>query len=310
MARIVYMGTAEFAVPPMEALIREHEVIGVVTRPDAPAGRGRRRLAPPVKEAALSHGLPLYQPRTLRDPEAIARIERWDPEVIVVAAIGFLLPPAILGLPPRGCLNIHPSLLPKYRGAAPVVAAILAGEEETGVTVMLMDEGMDTGPILAQRKAPIGSEDTRASLEGRLAQAGAALILETLPAWLAGELHPRPQSEEGACLAPPLRKALGRIDWNLSAMEIWRRVRAYHPWPGAYSTWQGKQLKVIRAEAWEGWSGDVPPGQVVSTSRGVGVATGAGILLLREVQLAGRRAMPIDAFLRGQRSFLGSRLGG
>ncbi len=310
MARIVYMGTAEFALPPMEALLSQHEVIGVVTRPDALAGRGRRHLAPPVKEAALRYCLPLYQPRSLQDPEAVARIEGWEPEVIVVAAFGLLLPPAILGLPPGGCLNIHPSLLPKYRGAAPVGAAILAGEEAAGVTVMLMDEGMDTGPILAQRKVPIQPEDTRASLEGRLAQEGAALILETLPAWLAGELHPQPQSEEKASYAPPLQKELGWIDWNLSAVEIWRRVRAYHPWPSAYTTWQGKQLKVIGAEVWEGWSGDVPSGWVVSTSRGVGVATGAGILLLREVQLAGRRAMPIDAFLRGQRGFVGSRLGG
>jgi len=190
-----------------------------------------------------------------------------------------------------------------------VAAAILADEEETGVTVMRMDEGMDTGPILAQRSVPIEPEDTRISLEGRLAQAGAALIVEVLPMWLAGELRPQPQREGETSFAPSLNREVGRMDWHRPAVEIWRRVRAYHPWPSAHTTWQGVQLKVIRAEAWEDWSGDAPPGRVVSTCRGVGVATGSGSLLLREVQLAGRRAMPIDAFLRGQRSFVGSQLG-
>ena len=300
------MGTPEFAVPVLEALADAHRVVGVVTQPDRPAGRGRRLAPSPVKQVALEHGLMLSQPHSLRTPEAVAQLSAWRPEVIVVAAFGQILPQDVLDIPPHGCLNVHGSLLPRWRGAAPVTAAILAGDEVTGVTIMQMDAGLDTGPVLAQREELIAPDDTQATLEKRLARLGAELLVETLVAYLAGSLLPRSQSDEGATYAGQLRKEDGWLDWSRPAVELDRRVRAFTPWPGAFTMWRGRRLKVLRAVPLPAWRGGVSPGTVVALAGGVVVATGEGALRLEEVQLAGKRPMDIGAFLRGQRDFVGS----
>jgi len=308
MTRIVFMGTPEFAVPALEALADAHQVVGVVTQPDRPAGRGRRLTPSPVKQVALERGLSLSQPHSLRTPEAVAQLSAWKPDVFVVAAFGQILPQDVLGLPPHGCLNVHGSLLPHWRGAAPVAAAILAGDEVTGVTIMQMDAGLDTGPVLAQREETILPDDTQATLEERLAYLGAELLVETLSAYLAGNLLPRPQPEEGATYAGQLRKEDGLLDWSRPAVELDRQVRAFTPWPGAFTTWRGQRLKVLRVVPLPEWHGDAPPGTVIVLADGVVVATGEGALRLEEVQLAGKRPMDIAPFLRGQRDFAGSAL--
>jgi len=308
-ARVVFMGTPDFAVPVLTALIREYRVVGVVTQPDRPAGRGRQVTISPVKQMALEHDLLLLQPRSLRSPDALAQLAAWKPDVIVVAAFGQILRQDVLDLPPCGCLNVHASLLPRWRGAAPVSAAILGGDEVTGVTIMKMDAGLDTGPILAQREEPIRPDDTAATLEGRLAQLGADLLVETLPAYLAGALQPRPQPEEGVTYAKRLRKRDGRVDWSRPAVELDRQVRAFTPWPGAFTTLRGRRLKLLRTAPLPNWRGDAPPGTVVALDDGVAVATGEGALCLEKVQLAGRRRMDIVAFLCGQRDCIGSCLG-
>ena len=308
MTRIVFMGTPEFAVPALDALADAHQVVGVITQPDRPAGRGRRLAPSPVKQVALERGLSLSQPHSLRTPEAVAQLSAWKPDVIVVAAFGQILPQDVLGLPPHGCLNVHGSLLPRWRGAAPVAAAILAGDEVTGVTIMQMDAGLDTGPVLAQREETILPDDTQATLEERLAYLGAELLVETLSAYLAGNLLPRPQPEEGATYAGQLRKEDGLLDWSRPAVELDRQVRAFTPWPGAFTTWRGQRLKVLRVVPLPEWHGDAPPGTVIVLADGVVVATGEGALRLEEVQLAGKRPMDIAPFLRGQRDFAGSAL--
>jgi methionyl-tRNA formyltransferase len=249
------------------------------------------------------------QPPSLRTPEALAQLAAWQPEVIVVAAFGQILRQDVLDLPPYGCLNVHASLLPRWRGAAPIPAAILAGDAITGVTIMKMDAGLDTGPIIARREEPIRPDDTQTSLGERLAQLGAELLVETLPAYLEGTLLPQPQPEEGVTYAGQLRKEDGLLDWSCPAVELDRRVRAFHPWPGAFTFWQGQMLKVLRAAPLLAWRGDAPPGAVLALADGVAVATGEGALRLERVQLAGRRPMDVALFLRGQRDFVGSRLG-
>ena len=266
-------------------------------------------VAPPVKELALAHHLSVLQPKSLRKVEVIDELKELKPEAIVVAAYGQILPPQVLAIPTHGCLNVHPSLLPEYRGAAPIAGAILAGEEETGVTIMLMDEGMDTGPILAQRRLTIEPEDTTESLSEKLSRLGAALLLETLPLWLRGGITPRPQDDSQATYTKPTAKEDGLIDWSLPAVEIWRRCRAYYPWPSTYTYWRGELLKVLNAEALPHWSGEGVPGQVMALDEGLAVATGEGALLLSEVQLAGKRALNIEDFARGHRDFVGSVLG-
>ena len=309
MARIVFMGTPSFAVPILRALADHHQVVGVVTQPDRRAGRGRRLTVSPVKEAALALGLPLFQPPTLRTAEAAQRLAAWQPAVIVVAAFGQILRPPLLSLPPHGCLTVHASLLPRWRGASPVAAAILAGETVTGVSLMLMDEGMDTGPILARRSCPIAPDDTTGALTGRLAEMGAQLLIETLPRWLAGGIRPRPQDDDRATYCRLLKKEDGRLDWTRPAAYLERQVRACDPWPGAFTTWQGRRLKVLRARARPEVPADGPPGRVLDLSPGLGVSTGQGVLELIEVQLAGKKPLPAGTFARGQKGLLGSRLG-
>lgn len=311
MARIVYMGTPDFAVPSLQALARDHQVVGVVTQPDRPAGRGRRLVAPPVKEAAGALGLEVIQPPTLRRPEVVERLVAWRPDLVVVAAFGQILRPEVLGIPPHGCLNVHASLLPRYRGAAPIPAAILAGDERTGVTIMRMDEGLDTGPMLAQADWPIGPDDTTGSLTADLARLGASLLVEALPGWLEGRIAPRPQDDSQATYCRTLQKEDGLLDWALTASHLDRQVRACDPWPGAYTAWAGQRLKILRARPLPGrpGPGGVEPGRVVDLAPGTGVVTGEGVLELLQVQLAGKSAMDVHAFAQGRRDFVGSTLG-
>lgn len=315
LTRVVFMGTPEFAVPSLAALLHAgYNVTGVLTRKDKPAGRGQRVEESPVKQAALAEGVPVQQPRTLRDPSAQAALAALKPDVIVVAAYGLILPPAVLNLPPKGCINVHGSLLPRHRGAAPIAAAILAGDAETGVSIMIMDAGVDTGPVLSRAALPIAPGDTAGTLTAKLATLGAGLLIETLPRWLSGALTPEAQPPEGATLAPRIEKRDGLINWGEPATTIERRVRAYQPWPSAYTFWRGQMLKIVRARAEPGTGklgpGMRDPGLVVDGERDqAGVVTGSGELWLLEVQLAGKRALPIDAFLRGAPGFVGSRLG-
>lgn len=309
MTRVIFMGTPEFSVPALAALLRAgYGVAAVVTQPDRPAGRGRKLEPSPVKVFAVQHGLPVLQPPTLKAPGAVAELAELRPELIVVAAFGQILRPAVLDLPVHGCINVHASLLPRWRGAAPVQAAILAGDHVTGSTIMCMDPGMDTGPILAQAALAIQQDDTGGTLTARLAQQGAELLAETLPRWLAGEIRPQPQDASLATLCRPLGKEQGLIDWARSARDIALAVRAFNPWPAASTTWQGQQLRILRAAVLpDGAGGD--PGRVVLAGGVVAVAAGDGLLRLDEVQLAGRSAMPALDFARGQRGFDGSRLG-
>lgn len=304
------MGTPDFSVPSLITLIDGgYDLAAVVTQPDRPSGRGRKLEMSPVKQAALAHGIPVMQPRSLRDPGAAAALAELAPDVIVVAAFGQILRADVLDLPPHGCINVHASLLPRWRGAAPVQAAILAGDQVTGSTIMRMDAGMDTGPILAQAALLIDPTDTGASLTRRLAQQGAELLAETLPRWLAGEITPLAQDATLATLCRPLRKEQGVIDWTQPAVQIARAVRAFNPWPAATTTWNGAGLKVLAAAAEPDVEADQPPGSVVVDDGRVLVSTGAGLLRLERVQLAGRSAMAVSDFLRGQPGFVGARLG-
>lgn len=305
------MGTPEFALPSLRGLIESgYEVVAVYTQPDKPSGRGQRLRPSPVKGLALELGLRISQPATLRKPEEAQALSNLKPDVIVVAAYGKILPQEVLSIPSHGCINVHPSLLPKHRGASPVASAILAGDEVTGATIMLMDVGMDTGPVLAQSSMPLLPEDTTGSLALKLAMAGGKLLLETLPRWISGELKPLPQDSAKATYCKPISKEDGKIDWLKSAGEIWRRVRAYQPWPGCFTIWQGQILKILEAVPLPAQEG-VAPGLVVSLARSetpVGVGTGEGILGIRGIQLAGRRVVSAREFITGQRSFIGSTL--
>lgn len=317
--RVVFMGTPQFAIPALRWLIDEYSstganggVVGVFTQPDRPGGRGRKLQPSPVKMLAQEHGLPVLEPKSLRTPEALGELQDLQPDVIIVAAFGQILPVSVLELPPSGCLNVHASLLPRWRGAAPVAAAILAGDDITGATIMRMDAGLDTGPILSQRSLSIAPEDTRESLTARLAQLGADLLRDTLPDWVAGVLEPQPQDEALVTYAPQIKKEQGHINWSEPADAIARRVRAFHPWPAAFTHWQGKSLKILRAAAidsgqWEERR-DLLPGTVVAGAEGPAVIAARGALQLYEVQLAGKRPMAADAFARGARGFVGARL--
>ncbi len=308
MARIVFMGTPEFAVPVLDALTQTpNRIVGVFTRPDQRAGRGRQLQASPVKQRADSRGLPVFQPRTFRQPEPAQQLRQLAPDIVIVAAYGLILPPAVLAVPVRGCVNTHASLLPRHRGAAPIMAALLEGDAETGITLMQMDAGLDTGPILAQRAIPIAPDDTAGTLTVKLARLASELMLEKLPLILEGKIEPQLQDESRATLFKTVKKEEGRIDWSRPAVEIERRVRAFNPWPSAYTFWDGTPLKILRAQA-ASRSVNGEPGRVVQMKEGPAVATGAGALVLKEVQLAGKRAVSAEDFVRGQREFAGSLL--
>lgn len=302
------MGTPKFALPTLEKLCAAYPVVGVVTQPDRPAGRGRRLVAPPVKQLAEAEGIPVFQPERLRTTEAIERVRAWAPDLIVVAAFGQILPQSVLDLPRFGALNVHASLLPRWRGATPVQAAILAGDTVTGVTIMQLDAGLDTGPILAQRELAIRPQETAGELEERLAQLGAELLLEVLPAYLNGSLQPQPQPEEGVTLTRRLPKEAAALDWNQPALLLERHVRAFSPEPGAFTLWHDERLKILQAQARH----DLPlppaaPGTVFAWENLPVVVTGDGGLVLLQLQMAGKRPLSGDVFLRGRSAVLGSR---
>jgi len=305
------MGTPDFAVPTLDSLVQGgYEVVAVYTQPDKPAGRGRRFVSSPVKEGALAHGLTVFQLVSLRQPGETERLLDLQPDLVVLAAFGQLLPRSLLDIPRFGCLNVHPSLLPRHRGASPVAASILAGDELTGVSIMLTDEGMDTGPILSQQEVPVLPQDTTGSLTGKLAQIGARLLVtETLPLWLAGKLSPQTQDDAMATYTQQIDKESGRIDWHLTAVDLWRRVRAFYPWPTCHTTWKGKIVRVIEAVPLPG-GGEA--GRVVKRNAGegapIGVNTGEGVLGLVRLQLEGKRVVGADEFVRGQREFIGALL--
>lgn len=310
--RIVFMGTPLFAVPSLQALhAAGHgwEIVAVVTQPDRPAGRGKQVSVGPVKALAERLGLPVLQPPTLRKaPAAVAELAALSADLFVVAAYGLILPRRVLELPTYGCINVHASLLPAYRGASPISAAILDGLEVTGVSIMLMDEGMDTGPILTQATQPITATDTTGSLTERLAQQGAKLLVETLPRWLAGDLPPIPQAELPGMpsICRLIKKEAGLIDWSLPAATIERMTRAYAPWPSAYTTWKGGPLKIVQAAV---GAGAGAAGVVYATADGPAVGTGDGLLVLHRVQPAGKREMAARDWLNGAPDLAGTRLG-
>ncbi len=298
--RIVFMGTPDFAVPALETLIQsEHQVVGVVTQPDKPKGRGKAVQMPPVKEKALEYDIPVFQPVRIRNEEAVGQLRQWKPDVIIVAAFGQILPKEILEMPRYGCLNIHASLLPKYRGAAPIQQAVIDGAEKSGVTIMQMDEGLDTGDMLKKASVRLDKKETGESLHDKLAVLGGPLVLEVLRELSEGTAVPVPQREEESSYAKMLKKNMGHIDWTKSAAVIERLIRGLNSWPSAYTGYEGKTLKI--------WDADVvqeqtehAPGTVVRVEKdAICVQTGEGILEVKEVQLEGKKRMDMGAFLRG-----------
>lgn len=303
------MGTPDFAVPSLKTLIDTQTVVGVVTQPDRPAGRGQQLRPSPVKVVAQAADIPVYQPKSLRSETAAAPLRDWQPDVIVVAAFGQILRPHVLDLPPHGCLNVHASLLPRWRGASPIQHAIMAGDTETGVTLMQMDPGLDTGPMLVRATTPIAPDETAASLHDRLAELGAGLLATHLDAVLAGAFTAVPQDDALATYAPLIKKEDGALDWTTTAVALDRHVRAMTPWPGAFTWWQGNLVKVLAAHATHGRGSGGEPGRVVRTGDDIGVQTGAGVLVLDSIQLAGKRATAVADFAHGHADFVGSILG-
>lgn len=309
--RTVFMGTPQFAVTILENLLRSScQVVAVYTQPDKAAGRGRPIVLPPVKKLALERQIPVVQLETFGSSEVVKELASFQPELIVVAAFGSILPPEVLSLPKFACLNVHASLLPRHRGPSPVANTILCGEELTGVTIMSMDAGLDTGPILAQEKVGISFMDTAGSLSSKLADVGARLLLETLPKWVGGELEPHAQDEAQATYSKLITSKDAEIDWHLSALQLWRTVRAYNPWPSCHTWCQGKRLKIHRAIPLDDKAnGQI--GEVISLAEqpGIGVVTKQGVLGLCQVQAEGKREMPVEEFVRGKRDFIGCILG-
>lgn len=299
--RVVFMGSPDFALTSLRLLAQHYQVVGVVTQPDRASGRGRELKAPPVKILAQELNIPVRQPQKLRDPEAMQQLRAWNPDLIVVAAFGQILKKDVLEMPRYGCINIHASLLPRWRGAAPINAAVLAGDEETGVTIMKMDVGLDTGPMLAMKKIRITPDDTAGSLFEALSTLGADLLIETLPAYMDGKLSPQPQPEEGATYAPMLKKEDGRLDFNHSAIELERRIRAMSPWPGAWFEWDGNLLKVGRGVVGQANGLGIGSRSIVEGRPAVRCAD--GVLILEEVQPPGKKMMPGKAFLSGTRNW-------
>ncbi|MGQ0667502.1 MAG: methionyl-tRNA formyltransferase [Nitrospiraceae bacterium] len=308
--RIVFMGTPEFAVPSLEALLKsDNQIVGIVTQPDRPKGRGQLLSPPPVKLVAQRAGIPLLQPLKIKTPDFLNALAAWKPDLIAVTAFGRILHAPILNLPPLGCVNVHGSLLPKYRGAAPVQWAVINGETETGITTMLMDEGMDTGPILLQDRIPILPEDTAGTLAPRLAALGGRLLVETITQLNAGTLTARPQDHAQATMAPLLKKEDGLLDWGLSAQALAHRIRGLSPWPGAYTFHGQERWNIWKAAPLQEPTQGLPGTIIGSTKQSLLVATGSGTLELLELQTANSRRMPVGQFLAGHRVDPGSKLG-
>ena len=299
--RIVFMGTPDFSVPALKALVEAgHEVAAVVTQPDRPRGRGKELQMTPVKVQALAYGIPVYQPEKVKDPAFVEILRNLQPEVIVVIAFGQILSRDILDLPPYGCINIHASLLPKYRGAAPIQWAVIDGEKETGVTTMMMDVGLDTGDMLEKTVIPLDPKETGGSLFDKLSQAGGPLILSTLEKLKAGTAVRTPQTDEDSTYAKMLTKSLGQIDWSMEAAAIERLIRGLNPWPSAYTFVHGKTLKSWDADVLKESSDGAAPGQIIRTDpHSLIVAAGEALLSIRELQLEGKKRMDVETFLRG-----------
>lgn len=312
--RIVFMGTPDFSVPALKALVEAgHQVIAVVTQPDKPKGRGKEVQMTPVKIQAMEYGIPVYQPAKVREASFVEVLQGLEADVYVVIAFGQILPKAVLELPKYGCINIHASLLPKYRGAAPIQWCVIDGERETGITTMMMDVGLDTGDMLEKAVIPIEEKETGGSLHDKLSMAGGDLILSTLKKLEEGTLVRTPQTDEGTCYAKMLTKSLGDIDWNQGAVSIERLIRGLNPWPSAYTMWNGKTIKIWAADVIAGReaadflsesgvsaeTGTAPGTVVCSDKRGLVVSTGGGLLSIRELQMEGKKRMDTPAFLRG-----------
>ena len=312
--RIVFMGTPDFSVPALKALVEAgHQVIAVVTQPDKPKGRGKEVQMTPVKIQAMEYGIPVYQPAKVREASFVEVLKGLEADVYVVIAFGQILPKAVLELPKYGCINIHASMLPKYRGAAPIQWCVIDGERETGITTMMMDVGLDTGDMLEKAVIPIEEKETGGSLHDKLSMAGGDLILSTLKKLEEGTLVRTPQTDEGTCYAKMLTKSLGDIDWNQGAVSIERLIRGLNPWPSAYTMWNGKTIKIWAADVIAGReaadflsesgvpaeTGTAPGTVVCSDKRGLVVCTGGGLLSIRELQMEGKKRMDTPAFLRG-----------
>lgn len=298
--KVIFMGTPDFSVGTLEALVEAgHEVVLAVTQPDKPKGRGKEMQFTPVKEAALRHDIPVFQPKKVRDPECMEELRKYHADIMVVIAFGQILPQEILDMTPYGCVNVHASLLPKYRGAAPIQWSIIDGEEVTGVTTMQMDAGLDTGDMLLKTEIKIEADETGGSLHDKLAEAGATLCVETLKALEEKTVTPEKQGETPTAYAKMLDKKLGNIDWTMDAVSIERLIRGLNPWPSAYTMWNGKVMKIWRGEVLEA-SGEQIPGTIVAVSKdSFTVQTGKGQLRIMELQLQGKKRMDAAAFLRG-----------
>lgn len=302
--RIVFMGSPEFALPSLKSLSQNFQVVGVVTQPDRPAGRGKVLTPPPVKTLALSLNIPVIQPEKIKEPSAIEQLQVWQPDLIVVTAFGQILRQNVLDIPPMGCINVHASLLPRWRGAAPIQAAILYGDAQTGVTIMIMDAGVDTGDILSQRSEPIKQDDTAGILSERLAHIGAELLIKTLPQYINKSISPQPQPEIGMTYAPMLKKEDAKLDFSLPAIELDRKIRAYNPWPGAFILWRGNPLKLLKSHVViSDSSSPLPPGTTLVFDQKPAIQTSDGIVVIDEIQPAGKKAMAGNVFLPGARSW-------
>ena len=298
--RIVFAGTPDFSVPPLKALLdSSHQVVAVYTQPDRPAGRGRKLVAGPVKTAALEAGVPVYQPASLRDQAAVAQLRDLQPDLMVVVAYGLLLPEAVLEIPRLGCVNIHASLLPRWRGAAPIQRAIQAGDTESGVSIMRMDKGLDTGPVYLMKSVELAADETGGSLHDRLSLLGSEALMEALPGIADGSLRPRPQDDSQATYAAKLDKKEARIDWRQPAVKIERQVRAFNPWPVAYTRYENANLRIWDARAMDGMTAE--PGTVMSATReGIDISTADGLLRVTRLQMPGKRAMDARDFINAQ----------
>jgi len=308
--RLVFMGTPEFAVPTLDLLVESgHDVASVYTRPDNRSGRGRKIISPPVKKRADFHGIPVVQPETFRTKVSFEHLMSLEAETAVIAAYGVLLPLQIIEGLPLGCLNIHPSLLPKHRGASPVATSILQGEDITGVTVMLLDKGLDTGPVLAQEKVSIGADEKCGELTGRLFRKGASLLLTTLDLWKSGDIDPNPQDDLKATTTKRLSREDGKIDWQDSSTSILRSIRAFHPWPGTFTYMNGRPLKILEAlQVYEKQTLVLEPGQV-HIGNEILVGTGEGNISLKTIQAEGKKAVSATEFSLGRRDLEGMLLG-
>ena len=304
--RVVFLGSPSFALPSLEALATNYTVVTVVSQPDRPAGRGREHSAPATKIFASETGIPVFQPERLRDLDAIAQIEALEPDMLVVAAYGQILPQSLLDIPKNGSLNVHASLLPRWRGAAPIQAAIRNGDEQTGVTIMQMDAGLDTGPILTQQSIRIAADETGGSLTERLSQIGSDLLVETIPQLLSGEIAQEPQDESLATHAPMLKKSDGALNLDATAEQLARQIRAFDPWPGSFIMWGDLRLVVKRAHT--ALLNGTATGRVTVVDNVPAVATREGVLVLDVIQPAGKREMSGEAFVRGAPEFIGAQL--